>query len=251
MGFPGDGDGSILTNFDHLFVVLFAIVYPIAGYVGFLRLLRRIEAGEPVNRIELYRNTILGHWLLFALLLSTWFGTGRNQALPGFALLLNRDFLIGGVITLACIALLLQQLVQVGRSGHAKIDRLERQLGRLEPLIPHTRAELRKFNLVGVTAGFVEEALWRGYLLWYLGQSMPLWLAAIVSATGFAVAHAYQGVENLPRIALVGIVFVGLYLLTGSIWLPVALHIAVDLLQGRVAFEICSRRSERTQPASS
>jgi membrane protease YdiL (CAAX protease family) len=92
--------------------------------------------------------------------------------------------------------------------------------------------------LLSITAGIVEETLWRGFLFWYLGQFMPLWAAAIISAVGFGLAHSYQGLANVPRVAIVGAVFSGLYLLTGSLWLPIILHIAVDLLQGRMVFEV-------------
>ncbi|MDH3621296.1 MAG: CPBP family intramembrane metalloprotease, partial [Gammaproteobacteria bacterium] len=98
---------------------------------------------------------------------------------------------------------------------------------------------------LSVTAGIVEEALWRGFLFWYLGHFMPLWAAAIVSAVGFGIAHAYQGMENVPRIILVGGVFAGLFLLTGSLWLPIILHAIVDLLQGRAVYGML----RRTAPA--
>jgi membrane protease YdiL (CAAX protease family) len=45
----------------------------------------------------------------------------------------------------------------------------------------------------------------------------------------------------LPKITLVGGVFAGLYLLSGSIWLPMLLHAAVDILQGRLAYEVIHR----------
>ena len=87
----------------------------------------------------------------------------------------------------------------------------------------------------------VEETLWRGFLFWYLGQSMPIWVAAIISAVGFGLAHGYQGLANVPRVAFVGAVFSGLYLLTGSLWLSIILHAAVDLLQGRMAYDVMRR----------
>jgi len=70
---------------------------------------------------------------------------------------------------------------------------------------------------------------------------MPLWAAALVSTVGFGLAHAYQGLSQLPKITLVGGVFAGLYLLSGSIWLPMLLHAAVDILQGRLAYEAIHR----------
>ncbi len=39
----------------------------------------------------------------------------------------------------------------------------------------------------------VEEVLWRGFLILYLSQFMPVWVAAVVSGVSFGLAHAYQG----------------------------------------------------------
>jgi membrane protease YdiL (CAAX protease family) len=87
----------------------------------------------------------------------------------------------------------------------------------------------------------VEEILWRGFLIWYCDQYLPLWTAALLVTLAFALAHAYQGLAQLPAIVLVGGAFAGLYLLTGSIWLPIVLHAAIDILQGRMVYEVLRR----------
>ena len=53
---------------------------------------------------------------------------------------------------------------------------------------------------------------------------MPLWGAAIVTSLLFGFGHIYQGVANVPKVALVGGIFAGLYILAGSLWLPMILH---------------------------
>ena len=70
---------------------------------------------------------------------------------------------------------------------------------------------------------------------------MPLWAAAVVSTIAFGLAHAYQGLSQIPLITLVGAVFAGMYVLTGSVWLPIILHAAVDIVQGRIAYEVMRR----------
>ena len=71
---------------------------------------------------------------------------------------------------------------------------------------------------------------------------MPLWAAALLSAIGFGLAHAYQGFANVPRVILVGGIFSGLYLLTGSLWLCMLLHAVVDMLQGHAIFGALQRQ---------
>jgi membrane protease YdiL (CAAX protease family) len=226
---------------DHLFVIVFAVIYPIAGYIGFRRLLRKIEAGMPVNRNMLYLNTITWHWVLFVMAILVWALSDRPWHLLGFSFELNSRFIIGTLSTVAGIGFLFAQLRQVATAPQDTVDHLNGQLGDLTLLIPRNSSELARFNLLSLTAGIVEETLWRGFLIWHLSQFMSVWSAAIISALGFGVAHGYQGLANVPKITLVGAVFSGLYVLSGSLWLPMILHAAVDLFQGRLAYEVLRR----------
>ena len=63
-----------------------------------------------------------------------------------------------------------------------------------------------------------------------------------VLAAGAADAHV--SVESNILGAKVGAAFAGLYLLTGSLWLPMILHAAVDILQGRVAYEVVRKTGD-------
>ena len=232
-----------MTIVDHLYFVLIAIAAPVVGYFSFQRLLRRVKAGEKISPAHLYRFTTASHWTLFALLLVLWGTSGRAWTDLGFGLEFNTRFIVGAVLTAGMIVVLLLQLRLIDRAT-------EEDLGDLQFLFPRTRSELRGFYGLSVTAGIVEEALWRGFLFWYLGHFMPLWAAAIVSAIGFGVAHAYQGSAAIPRIVLVGGAFAGLYLLTGSLLLPMILHALVDLLQGRAVHGMLQRSASVSTPSA-
>jgi len=240
-----------LSVADHLFAVLFVIAFPIAGMLGFRRLRRQAAAGQRVDRLQLYRNTIVGHWSLFAIALVIWVDAGRAWSALGIAYAGYWRFLLAAALSLIVLALLIAQQMRVARLDQAAIDKIGRQFGQLELLIPRNGAELLRFNVVAVTAGVVEEVLWRGFLIWYLGNLLPIWLAAMLSAIGFGIAHAYQGAAQIPKITIVGALFVVLYLLSGSIWLPIIMHAAIDLLQGRLGYEILRRRNPATQAVSS
>ena len=58
-------------------------------------------------------------------------------------------------------------------------------------------------------------------------------VAAVIAVVLFTLGHAYQGKETLGGIAFVSACFVGLYLLTGSLLLPIVFHALLDLLQGQ------------------
>jgi membrane protease YdiL (CAAX protease family) len=122
-------------------------------------------------------------------------------------------------------------------------ESVRRQIGELEAMMPRNNKELGRFYAVSATAGIVEETLWRGYMFWYLGHTMPLWAAAIVTSVIFGFGHIYQGIANVPKITLVGGVFAGLYLLTGSLWLPMLLHAVFDAVQGRAVSRLLSSAS--------
>lgn len=227
-----------MTFIDHLFFVVLVLVHPIVGYFSFKRLLRRIAAGEKVDRANLYSITMIGHWTLFCMAMAIWLAGDRDWGTLGFSLETGAWFVAAAVLTVIGIGFLLAQVRQVSSTDSAGLAVWRKALGKLEFIIPRNGNELGRFYGLSITAGIVEETLWRGYLIWYLAQFMPLWSAAVLSAVGFGLAHAYQGPANLPRITLVGAAFAGLYLLSGSLWLPMILHAAVDILQGRTAYEV-------------
>ena len=80
--------------------------------------------------------------------------------------------------------------------------------------------------------------MYRGFVLWYLGQFMPLWAAVIVSSVAFGLGHSYQGASGALRCGLIGLAFAVFYIVTGSIWLPIIAHVVLDILQGMMLFEL-------------
>ena len=114
-------------------------------------------------------------------------------------------------------------------------------------ILPVTVREAREFRAVAITAGICEEVLSRGYLLWYL-QSLGLGRGAVVVAiVAFGLAHAFQGIRGIVGTGITGAVFMGLYLLTGSIVAPIVLHATVDLANGVMAY----RALQHTETAAS
>ena len=240
-----------MTLLDHGFVVLIAIVYPVAGLIGFRRLLRRVAAGKSVNRSQLYRNTLVGHWTLFLVCMAIWVGAARPWPALGFGLHYDTWFAIATALTIAGIVVLILQIRQVKSATQEDIDGIRERFGNLSIMMPQNRNELARFYGLSITAGIVEEVLWRGFLIWYLSQFMPVWGAVLVSTLGFGLAHAYQGLSHLPQITVAGAVFAALYIMSGSIWLPIILHAAIDILQGRLAYDVIDRSLFGGRAASS
>lgn len=226
---------------DHLFIFVLVVVQPVAGYINFNRLVRRARAGDPIDRARLYLETIAGHWVLFGLALALWFFQQRSWNDLGFGLTMDKWFAVAVALTIGGIVLLLMQLRQAANTDTEKLRGSLGDLGKLEFIFPRNGNELGRFYWLAFTAGVVEETLWRGFIIWYFSLFLPLWAAALISAVGFGVAHAYQGIRNVPKIAIVGAAFAGLYLLSGSLWLPMVFHAAVDILQGRLIYDVIRR----------
>ena len=82
--------------------------------------------------------------------------------------------------------------------------------------------------------GLAEELGFRGYVLQTLGERMPLWAAAGLSATIFALYHLTLGGFG-PGFAMVAICFALTFTIlrfaTGSLWFPIGFHAAWDWVQ--------------------
>jgi membrane protease YdiL (CAAX protease family) len=118
--------------------------------------------------------------------------------------------------------------------------------GRDAPFLPATARELTHFTVLTLAAGFGEEIMARGFLIFYVGQftgpSLPGVAAAIVlPAVVFALLHRYQGWRAMVRIAVLATMFGAIYVVTGSLVIPIALHVAVDLLGGGLAERLQTR----------
>jgi membrane protease YdiL (CAAX protease family) len=87
-----------------------------------------------------------------------------------------------------------------------------------------------------ITAGFVEEFLWRGYLINRLvdlqGKKTTLsWTIAIVfSAIIFGLGHANQGLVGIVKISLIGLMFGTAFLaVRRNLWPLVMVHAVLDI----------------------
>lgn len=225
----------------HLFVFVFAVIYPLVGYVSYKKLQRRIAAGESVHRKKLYRGTIVNQLLLFVAGSLLWTINGQPWSLVGVALPDSQAVVLSMVAILAVYVVLLRQVQKLRAEPDAAVSRYAGQMESLEIVVPRTSGELRDFRWLSLTAGVVEEFLWRGLLIWYFEQYIGLIPAAVVSTVAFGFAHAYQGLEKVLQIILVGAGFTVLYLLTESLLPVVILHVMIDLMQGRLAYDIAAR----------
>jgi membrane protease YdiL (CAAX protease family) len=227
---------------DHLLVVVLAVFFPIrAATFGFRRL--TLAAPEHVADVRraLYLQAITLQWALSAVTLAIWLASGRSAAALGLA---PRDarLLLWGLLGAAVIALAFRLVRDRVRRDPEALERVVARLRHIERMLPRTRGEKRMFHVVSLTAGVCEELLYRGYMLWYLGNWLPLAPAVIVSSLIFGVGHSYQGMKGVLATALVGAAMALIYLSTGSLWPAMAVHAIVDMHAGELTYSALARQ---------
>jgi uncharacterized protein len=183
----------------HTLVLLAAILLPVI-----LRSPAAMAAAaqQPrANLLYLYARTIAIEWALFGFV---WYGlwkngqplelvTGRRWNSFSAAtrdLAVGVGFLFSAIVISSLVANVVKNMGPGGRN-----------------LLPHTPAEIAVWVVLSVTAGIVEETVYRGYLqaqFQRLGLSVSLAVGAQALLFGFV--HGYQGWSHAVSIGLLGLV---------------------------------------------
>jgi membrane protease YdiL (CAAX protease family) len=232
---------------DHFLAFLFGIVFPAIAIPHYARRREALRAGVPGIRMREYRDTIL--WLggMGACTLAVWALAGRRWSRLGLEGQVSGPVITASVVILALALFFWIQTRWVRRDARAR-ESVRAQVEQVDEFMPATGPELRAFHGVAVSAGIGEELFYRGFLLWYLGTMMPGLAAVVVSSLLFAIAHLMHGAAATWRAGLLGAAFCGLYVWTGTLWLPMLLHTAIDEFAGQAAF--AARASGAASPES-
>jgi membrane protease YdiL (CAAX protease family) len=140
-----------------------------------------------------------------------------RDALPGMAPAdLAVSSLVGTVIGLAVAAW------RARRGG--------RPIGRPGALMPRSRGELPWGAAVALGAGGTEEPFFRLLLPLLIAiVTGSAWAGFTLALLLFGAMHRYQGWRGMIASTLFGGVMTGMYLVSGALWLVIALHVLIDL----------------------
>jgi membrane protease YdiL (CAAX protease family) len=112
----------------------------------------------------------------------------------------------------------------------ARQERAVMMVGDIRSMLPRNRQELRLGALLSINAGIVEELVFRLALPAAIYGASGSAVAALVgSIVFFGVLHLYQGVAGVVGTAVVGALMMALYLISGTILVPIVLHVIFDL----------------------
>jgi membrane protease YdiL (CAAX protease family) len=134
----------------------------------------------------------------------------------------------GWILAGFCAALLIGMVLPV-LLLRGKLEEIP-AVGDIRALLPRERGELKYGAGLAVTAGIVEELLFRlalpAVLFGVLGSGI---LAFLLACVLFGLLHIYQGPAGMVFAFVLGLVFTALYLLSGTILLPIVVHALIDL----------------------
>jgi membrane protease YdiL (CAAX protease family) len=221
---------AILLEIAVVFVPLYVLLFisnrlggddflPLGGGLSLL--------GGPLVNLGLVV-TIAIFWVVSKIRGSTWsdFGLARPKSWGG-TILMGIGVTLGIVVSFVLLASLIQLVFPTPQVDNSRFDILR---GNLPNLI---------LNVVAAwfTAAFLEELLWRGYLMNRLvdlqGKTTKLaWaISLVVSAVIFGLGHTYQGLGGVIKITAAGLLFGAAFLIVRrNLWPVIIAHALLDTI---------------------
>ncbi len=212
-------------------VTLSAILLGIA-IVGFLAIAGAGPAAGAVSGAALYLPLLAAEWSLF---LYVRMGM-RRRGVDIVDLISARPLALRAVALDLLLGLLLLGLWVGAESLFDRLVGTASSPG-VQHLLVRDWADIPLWVLLALSAGFVEELVFRGYLLrQFTALFRNPWLGVAAQAVLFGVTHGYQGALPVIRITVFGLMF-GLAARCRNSLIPgMVAHAAVDVIGGLAAF---------------
>jgi len=221
-----------LSLVDIVMLAIIVVGLPLEGLLTVKNTRARLRSGAPGVRVTHYTSTIMLLWGVSLPILVMWAVSERGWDALGFQIQTGMMPLIGWILAALMTAFFIYQFVLVSASEKVRQQFRDGLLKDdvMAGFMPNTADERHLFNLLAITAGITEEIIFRGYLIWAFSLFLPIWAAAIGSLLVFTILHIYQGAKNLLPIFLMGALVTLIFVLSGSIWPAIAVHVFVDIL---------------------
>lgn len=226
-------DNSLISKFDWNLAIPLILIISFLIY-GWIEHVKRTPESDLESRLPLFNRTMFMLWGLSLTCLAGWYVSYESFSelglvWPKFTWLNGIAWAIVGL----AIAYFLYALQSLRRSKTTR-DQARKQINQadLDFMRPRNRPEHRRFRFLSITAGITEEIIFRGFLIAVLSLVLPLPVAAVLAIIIFGLGHIYQGVAGILRTSLLGGVLTLVYLMGGSLWPAIILHIIIDLAAG-------------------
>jgi membrane protease YdiL (CAAX protease family) len=107
--------------------------------------------------------------------------------------------------------------------------------------IPVQPSHLWGWALVSLSAGIVEEVVFRGVLFQLWDRLIGVWPAVAVCSIAFALAHYVQGVRSMAVILLMALANHLIVFASGDLYTMMIIHVVYDFLAGIVFLSLAKR----------
>jgi len=240
-----------MNYLDRVYLLVIAIWLLLDHFVLWPRFGRHVHANPGRARWRLWSGWMAVLWTLTGAGIALWWFEDRPWADLRFGLPYGWRFALAIVVVTALAAMQAGSIRKIARLPEDRRVRFGSRQDELAPMLPHTRREFGGFVALSLTAGFCEEFIFRGYLIWAFQASLGLWGAATFSSVVFGLAHVYQGARGVLASGVVGALLAALVLLTRSLWPAIVAHALLDIGHGWIAWLVLRRTGNRpVQPAA-
>lgn len=223
------------TALDLVIVALAVLVMPVLSILNGRKLAR--EAPDARKLVPRYIAIIVRGLLFAAVVIGAWWVQGRPFGALGLAPHLGIWDYAGFTLALLIGLGMVAQSFRLASAPDEKLAQAMKAVHSIK-ITPNTRRELALFMAMSLSAGFWEELVYRGFLIWFLMPLAGFAGAVVISALIFGLAHLYQGIRGFLTSAVLGLVFAALYLLSASLWWLMAVHAVIDIAGGITTFRI-------------
>ena len=215
------------------FWLIFAFIGVVIPWRGRARLrhLLALPSVSTKEKIVLYAATIGFQWVLAMVVAWRAVARGMTAKELGLSQINLLEIVLPGLVGSVVLGGL--HWLNLRRIGKMEGPAPELMKSIAARVLPNNLIEFLPYCALAITAGVCEEFIYRGFAMAALGRAgLPIWLVVLLTAVLFGLAHSYQGKSGVAGTTLMGIVFGGFRVLTGSL-VPVTLwHATVDVVAG-------------------
>jgi membrane protease YdiL (CAAX protease family) len=224
------------TLADWAFIAVLAVAMPLVSALYTVPKLRALPANvQHAIRPRVYGQVMVSQWLFAACALHVvllrdyaWGDIGLGQ--PDWTKFV-RGLLL--VLAIGVAVFYMRRKLMKQKDG---AEQVREALQSVQWVLPRGLYQRRLWWAVSAHAGWGEELFYRGFLFALLSSMMPIAAAAVVSTVMFGLAHVYQGVRGIVLTGILGGVFMGLYLVSGSLVVPMLAHALYDIHAGELGY---------------
>ena len=226
------GSRPVASRRHLLILCLILLAIAAAGYVALARAPAPGSGASRPSGAALYLPLLAAEWGLFLYVRMGLRKAGHSvRALISARPLGARALLADAALGVLLLAMLMGAAALFERAFGAGTP------GSVQNLLVHRAADIPLWILLSLSAGFVEELTFRGYLQAQFGALLSnRWLGAAAQAILFGVTHGYQGGALVLKIAVLGLIFGVAALLRRSLVPGMIAHAVTDLIGGLAAF---------------